>query len=157
MKITPQRRNANRHTQRGMGLLEGALVEEARVLAGHHPRADGAADVVVHRVADDGRVVDDRLVVHSLRLFAGFYEGEPALVADLYADTLVLHNYAQPAADGADTVRAAVAAPRALSAWVSTVMSWPRFAFPVRFSREAKNHSLTSTGAGTRSRNPSKK
>lgn len=32
----------------------------------------------------------------ALRLFNGFYEGWPTLVADLYGHTLVLHNYADP-------------------------------------------------------------
>lgn len=32
----------------------------------------------------------------AFRLFNGFYEGYPALVADLYGRTLVLHNYADP-------------------------------------------------------------
>lgn len=54
----------------------------------------------------------------ALRLFAGFYEGEPALVADLYADTLVLHNYAAPAADGADAIRRAVAFYRSALPWL---------------------------------------
>lgn len=36
----------------------------------------------------------------ALRLFAGFYEGCPDLVIDLYARTLVLHNYADPPAAG---------------------------------------------------------
>lgn len=54
----------------------------------------------------------------ALRLFAGFYEGEPALVVDLYADTLVLHNYAAAAADGADAVRRAVAFYRGALPWL---------------------------------------
>ena len=32
----------------------------------------------------------------GLRLFNGFYEGWPELVVDLYAGTLLLHNYARP-------------------------------------------------------------
>ncbi len=36
----------------------------------------------------------------ALRLFNGFYEGNPDLVIDLYARTLVLYNYADPPADG---------------------------------------------------------
>jgi len=36
----------------------------------------------------------------ALRLFNGFYEGWPDLVVDLYAATLVLHNYADPPAAG---------------------------------------------------------
>lgn len=35
----------------------------------------------------------------AFRLFNGFYEGWPALTADLYAKTLVLHNYADPPAE----------------------------------------------------------
>jgi len=35
----------------------------------------------------------------AFRLFNGFYEGWPALSADLYAKTLVLHNYADPPAE----------------------------------------------------------
>ncbi len=35
----------------------------------------------------------------AFRLFNGFYEGWPALVADLYGKTLVLHNYADPPAE----------------------------------------------------------
>ncbi len=36
----------------------------------------------------------------ALRLFNGFYEGEPGLVVDLYASTLVLHNYVDDSAQG---------------------------------------------------------
>ena len=36
----------------------------------------------------------------ALRLFNGFREGNPDLVIDLYAATLVLHNYAEPPAQG---------------------------------------------------------
>jgi len=36
----------------------------------------------------------------AFRLFNGFTEGCPALVADLYAATLVLHNYADPSTEG---------------------------------------------------------
>ena len=32
----------------------------------------------------------------AFRLFNGFFEGCPDLVVDLYARTLVLHNYAEP-------------------------------------------------------------
>ena len=35
----------------------------------------------------------------AFRLFNGFYEGWPALSADLYGKTLVLHNYADPPAE----------------------------------------------------------
>ncbi len=32
----------------------------------------------------------------ALRLFNGFYEGAPDLVLDLYARTLVIHDYSDP-------------------------------------------------------------
>ncbi len=43
----------------------------------------------------------------ALRLFAGFYEGNPDLVIDLYARTLVMHNYADPPEAGQTAVLAA--------------------------------------------------
>jgi len=43
----------------------------------------------------------------AFRLFNGFTEGNPDLVVDLYAKTLVLHNYADHPADGLALVRAA--------------------------------------------------
>src|SRR5690349_8379108 len=36
----------------------------------------------------------------AFRLFNGFTEGEPDLVVDLYASTLLLHNYAHDPTDG---------------------------------------------------------
>src|SRR5215211_3677338 len=36
----------------------------------------------------------------AFRLFNGFSEGEPNLVVDLYASTLLIHNYADDAAAG---------------------------------------------------------
>jgi 23S rRNA (cytosine1962-C5)-methyltransferase len=43
----------------------------------------------------------------AFRLFHGFTEGQPALVADLYAKTIVLHNYADHPPDGFAAVQAA--------------------------------------------------
>lgn len=43
----------------------------------------------------------------AFRLFNGFSEGCPALVVDLYAATAVLHNYADPPAEGAALVETA--------------------------------------------------
>lgn len=40
----------------------------------------------------------------AFRLFNGFIEGCPALVADLYGHTLVLHNYADPPAQAAEII-----------------------------------------------------
>jgi 23S rRNA (cytosine1962-C5)-methyltransferase len=53
----------------------------------------------------------------ALRLFAGFYEGEPALVADAYARTLVLHNYAEVPSSVQHLVEAASAFYRAALPW----------------------------------------
>src|SRR5215207_6365186 len=43
----------------------------------------------------------------AFRLFNGFLEGEPNLVVDLYASTLLLHNYADDPAEGMQIVRQA--------------------------------------------------
>jgi 23S rRNA (cytosine1962-C5)-methyltransferase len=43
----------------------------------------------------------------ALRLFNGFLEGHPDLVIDLYARTLLIHNYANSPAAGASALRAA--------------------------------------------------
>ncbi len=43
----------------------------------------------------------------GFRLFNGFSEGQPTLVVDLYARTALIHNYADPPADGDLAVRTA--------------------------------------------------
>jgi len=43
----------------------------------------------------------------AFRLFSGFYEGCPDLVLDVYACTLVIHNYANPPESGLSSVEAA--------------------------------------------------
>jgi 23S rRNA (cytosine1962-C5)-methyltransferase len=45
----------------------------------------------------------------ALRLFNGFYEGEPTLAVDLYGRSLVLHNYAEPAQAGRTLIEEATA------------------------------------------------
>jgi 23S rRNA (cytosine1962-C5)-methyltransferase len=62
----------------------------------------------------------------ALRLFAGFHEGEPDLVADLYADTLLLHNYAEPPEAGAALVGAAADFYTRAMPWIATVATKPR-------------------------------
>jgi len=52
----------------------------------------------------------------AFRLFNGFYEGWPTLVADLYGRTLVLHNYADP--------------PEAAAVWVETAARFYADALP---------------------------
>jgi 23S rRNA (cytosine1962-C5)-methyltransferase len=45
----------------------------------------------------------------AVRLFNGFYEGFPALVVDRYAQTLILHNYADPPEAGQAALAEALA------------------------------------------------
>jgi 23S rRNA (cytosine1962-C5)-methyltransferase len=56
------------------------------------------------------------------RLFNGFLEGEPRLVIDLYATTVVLHNYANPPEDGEQLIAGAQQVVQALLPWVQTVL-----------------------------------
>ncbi len=71
----------------------------------------------------------------ALRLFNGFREGWPELVADLYARTLVLHDYAeQPEAESA-AVRQALAFYQARLPWLQAAVLKQRSAATV----EARN------------------
>lgn len=54
----------------------------------------------------------------ACRLFHGFAEGCPALAVDLYAATVVLHDYAEAPADGAALVAAALPVLRARLPWL---------------------------------------
>jgi 23S rRNA (cytosine1962-C5)-methyltransferase len=58
----------------------------------------------------------------AFRLFNGFYEGEPDLVLDVYARTLVIYNYADPPADGLPAVEAARIFQRSSLPWLRTVI-----------------------------------
>ncbi len=58
----------------------------------------------------------------ALRLFNGFYEGWPDLVADLYATTLVLYNYADPPEAGGAVMPAAQSLLLAQLPWVRAVI-----------------------------------
>jgi 23S rRNA (cytosine1962-C5)-methyltransferase len=72
-------------------------VIDAESLVGKLERALGA------RV----KLLDEPAHETACRLFAGFFEGEPALAIDLYATTLVVHNYAEPPEAGTSIVREA--------------------------------------------------
>ena len=54
----------------------------------------------------------------ALRLFNGFLEGCPDLVADLYASTLVLHNYAESAEQGDPLVQQAASILQSRLPWL---------------------------------------
>jgi 23S rRNA (cytosine1962-C5)-methyltransferase len=56
------------------------------------------------------------------RLFNGFLEGEPRLVIDLYATTVVLHNYANPPEDGHDLIAVARQVVQTLLPWVQAIL-----------------------------------
>ena len=58
----------------------------------------------------------------AFRLFNGFYEGCPDLVVDLYASTLVIHNYADIPADGTPLVEAAQGFYLSQLPWTQTVV-----------------------------------
>jgi 23S rRNA (cytosine1962-C5)-methyltransferase len=66
----------------------------------------------------------------AFRLFNGFAEGSPALVADLYAATLVLHNYADPPAAGAEQTHAAAQFYQARLPWLRAIVLKTRAADP---------------------------
>ena len=58
----------------------------------------------------------------AFRLFNGFYEGCPKLVLDTYAQTLVIHNYANPPEDGHRLVDTACIFIRSNLPWLRTVI-----------------------------------
>ncbi len=58
----------------------------------------------------------------AFRLFNGFYEGCPDLAIDLYARTLVFHNYAEPPEAGLPLVDAARLFLRSSLPWVRTAI-----------------------------------
>ncbi len=58
----------------------------------------------------------------AFRLFNGFYEGCSDLVLDVYAQTLVIHNYADPPEDGLQAAEAARIFLRSSLPWLRTVI-----------------------------------
>lgn len=64
-------------------------------------------NVLLHRAITAREPLLDARHETGLRVFNGFLEGCPELVVDLYATTLVLHNYADPPADGHAVIAAA--------------------------------------------------
>ncbi len=58
----------------------------------------------------------------AFRLFNGFYEGWPELAIDLYARTLVIHNYADAPEAAEATVRGAQAYYRERLPWITAVV-----------------------------------
>ena len=58
----------------------------------------------------------------AFRLFNGFYEGHPDLVADLYGRTLVLYNYADPPAEADALIERASLFYQAQLPWLRAVL-----------------------------------
>jgi len=58
----------------------------------------------------------------AFRLFNGFYEGYPDLALDVYARTLVIHNYADPPEDGMPALDTARDFLRSNLPWLRTVI-----------------------------------
>src|SRR5215216_4049710 len=56
------------------------------------------------------------------RLFNGFLEGQPQLVIDLYATTVVLHNYANPPEDGHVLIAQAQQVVQTLLPWAQAIL-----------------------------------
>jgi 23S rRNA (cytosine1962-C5)-methyltransferase len=59
---------------------------------------------------------------NALRLFNGFLEGDPGLVVELYARSLVIYNYAADPAEGQARATAAQAFLLAALPWLQAVM-----------------------------------
>jgi 23S rRNA (cytosine1962-C5)-methyltransferase len=89
----------------------------------------------------------------AFRLFNGFYEGDPQLVVDLYARTLVLHNYAQAPAATQETIQAVQAYLREKLPWVRAAIVKTRHAtddearrgsviFGERLDRRVREHGV---------------
>ncbi len=58
----------------------------------------------------------------ALRLFAGFYEGAPAISVDLYGRTLVVHDYADGAAGDRAAAETALTVVRARFPWIRAAL-----------------------------------
>jgi 23S rRNA (cytosine1962-C5)-methyltransferase len=69
-------------------------------------KADSIARLLEHGIAFRAALFDERHET-AFRLYNGFTEGNANLVVDLYAKTIVLHNYADNPQDGFTAVRAA--------------------------------------------------
>lgn len=76
----------------------------------------------------------------AFRLFNGFVEGCPAIVADLYARTIVLHNYADPPGGAQSLVSAAMGYLRERLPWIRAVVLKERHAASPEARRGALLH-----------------
>jgi len=74
---------------------------------------------LVERAIAARKALFDPKHLNALRLFNGFLEGCPELVIDLYASTVVLHNYAEAPDEGLRTIQTAQAVVLTHLPWLS--------------------------------------
>ncbi|NTV62426.1 MAG: SAM-dependent methyltransferase [Oscillochloris sp.] len=79
------------------------------------------ADLLDRAIAARASLIDERHQ-SAYRLFAGFAEGCPQIVIDLYATTAVLHNYATPFEDGLTLLAEAQQAITEYLPWLQSVV-----------------------------------
>ncbi len=91
---------------------------------GDEQRTEGLATLLDGALAVRAAFLDaDREHRGAVRLFNGFYEGAPELVAECYGGTLVLHDYAaDPDAEGGAMMEAAITHLAARLPWVDAVV-----------------------------------
>lgn len=86
------------------------------------PISDSDLLTFVERAAMARAALVDSRHEAAFRLFNGFYEGCPDLAMDVYASTLLIHNYAANVELGAAAARTAAAKARELLPWLTTVL-----------------------------------
>ena len=101
--------------------------------------AESIESLLEQSITDRAALFDARHEA-AFRLFNGFVEGAPDLVVDLYAMTIVLHNYADPAEDGYALVSAAQQILLTRLPWVRAILLKTRHGKTV----EEKNGTLVS-------------
>ncbi len=84
-------------------------------------------DLLDHAITARAELLDEQ---HrgALRLFTGFAEGCPQVVIDVYATTAVLHNYANPPAEGLPLVERALRVIQTRLPWISACVLKTRHA-----------------------------
>ena len=86
-----------------------------------HPTRLPLADALAPALAARADLFDSRHE-SAFRLFNGFYEGQPELVADLYGRTLVLHDYADPPGEADALIEQAADFYRTRLPWLRAVL-----------------------------------
>lgn len=82
----------------------------------------------------------DEAHLSACRLFNGYLEGEPSLVADLYADSLVLFNHAKPPEEAGPLIEEAAEFYLRQLPWLQAVLVKSRFSRSVEGRRGSLMH-----------------